>query len=321
MGEFTLNLLKLTEFPFSYSLIGLIALISGQGANIEELSLARVGPLLILVGFVATTLSICDPVGAIQRKILKGQPIVALLSAPLTEPRLVKPAGANELLKRKIFGVLFVSLFSIPYLFAMRYTPEEAKARIKIDWDSLYKDTGQLQLKGVNIEKEVEMLKILGDAAIEHLSILLNGLREQTVQTKWINGEIDRITALIYFLIIITLFIIASQIYPHFLANFGQFFNHELTGLIILIFSIVAFFAVVIMLIIRMNGLRDKAVTVFKYLASLEAVKTVQSRQMFSTTQDKVERYLDEGHWTLAKFGAIRIEEEYTEQFLQEVST
>jgi hypothetical protein len=41
---------------------------------------------------------------------------------------------------------------------------------------------------------------------------------------------------------------------------------------------------------------------------------------MFSTTFDKVERYLDESHWILAKFGAIRIEEEYTEQFMQEVS-
>ena len=58
----------------------------------------------------------------------------------------------------------------------------------------------------------------------------------------------------------------------------------------------------------------------FKYLTSLEAVKTVQSRQMFSTVFDKVERYLNEGHWTLAKFGAMRIEEEYTEQFLQEIN-
>jgi len=38
MGEFTQNLLKLTEFPFSYSLIGLLALIFGQGINLEELS-------------------------------------------------------------------------------------------------------------------------------------------------------------------------------------------------------------------------------------------------------------------------------------------
>jgi hypothetical protein len=73
MGEFTQSLLKLTEFPFSYSLIGLLALIFGQGTNLEELSFAKIGPLLILMGFVATTLSICDPVGAIQRLIIKGR--------------------------------------------------------------------------------------------------------------------------------------------------------------------------------------------------------------------------------------------------------
>jgi hypothetical protein len=38
MGEFTQNLLKLTEFPFSYSLMGLLALIFGQGTGPEDLS-------------------------------------------------------------------------------------------------------------------------------------------------------------------------------------------------------------------------------------------------------------------------------------------
>jgi hypothetical protein len=69
MGEFTQNLLKLTEFPFSYSLLGLLSLIFGQGINSEELSIAKFGPLLILMGFVATTLSVCDPLGALQRLV------------------------------------------------------------------------------------------------------------------------------------------------------------------------------------------------------------------------------------------------------------
>lgn len=45
--------------------IGLLALISGQGLDLENFSLAKAGPLLILMGFVATTLSICDPFGAL----------------------------------------------------------------------------------------------------------------------------------------------------------------------------------------------------------------------------------------------------------------
>jgi hypothetical protein len=50
MGGFTENLLKLTEFPFSYSLIGLLALIFGQGIDLEELSFTKIGPFLILIG-------------------------------------------------------------------------------------------------------------------------------------------------------------------------------------------------------------------------------------------------------------------------------
>ncbi|HEY7573505.1 MAG TPA: hypothetical protein VH796_19260 [Nitrososphaeraceae archaeon] len=70
--------MKLTEFPFSYSFIGLLALIFGQGINLEELNFEKIGPLLILMGFVATTLSICDPVGALQRRIIKTSKLIML---------------------------------------------------------------------------------------------------------------------------------------------------------------------------------------------------------------------------------------------------
>lgn len=72
MGSLADNLLKITDFPFSYSLIGLLALIFGEGLNLEEASLAKIGPLLILMGFVGTTLSICDPIGVLQKVLLRG---------------------------------------------------------------------------------------------------------------------------------------------------------------------------------------------------------------------------------------------------------
>jgi hypothetical protein len=70
MGTLGDNLLKLTEFPFSYSLISLLVLISGGGGLFEDASLEKLGPLLILMGFVATTLSITDPIGALQKLYL-----------------------------------------------------------------------------------------------------------------------------------------------------------------------------------------------------------------------------------------------------------
>jgi hypothetical protein len=73
MGTFTDNLLKLTEFPFSYSFIGLLALIFGEGLNFgDEEFFNKLGPLLILMGFVATTLSITDPIGALQNLLLRS---------------------------------------------------------------------------------------------------------------------------------------------------------------------------------------------------------------------------------------------------------
>jgi hypothetical protein len=127
MGEFTQNLLKLTEFPFSYSLMGLLALIFGHGINPGELSFAKIGPLLILMGFVATTLSICDPVGSLLRLIIKGRSIFKQVYN-----QHLPGYGYSRLYLVKAFGE---SVFSIPaphehaipydYLFAIRYAPED----------------------------------------------------------------------------------------------------------------------------------------------------------------------------------------------------
>ena len=63
------NLLMLTEFPFSYSLLVIIVLLGGQQFDLENISYARFAPLLILLGLLATTLSITDPFGRILRFI------------------------------------------------------------------------------------------------------------------------------------------------------------------------------------------------------------------------------------------------------------
>jgi hypothetical protein len=73
MGTLGDNLLKLTEFPFSYSFFGLLILISGGGGLFEDASLEKLGPALILMGFFATTLTITDPIGALQKVLVKGR--------------------------------------------------------------------------------------------------------------------------------------------------------------------------------------------------------------------------------------------------------
>lgn len=311
MGEFTQSLLKLTEFPFSYSLIGLLALIFGQGLGLDELSFAKIGPLLILMGFVATTLSICDPVGAIQRRIIKGR-----------ELRWWNFSNAKDLIDSYIFGDWMGFLFPLPYIFAIAYSPEGIKKRHTIDWDTIRQavQAGEEIMFGKTFQKTqvVHELNKIGIEELKGIAHLLEGLKQQTANTKWITAEVDRITALIYFIVVISVFIIATQVYPDFLPKFTQVFEDiESTKLVILIFSIGALIGVTIMLLYRITGLLTKASIVFRYLTALEAIKT--GKENFKTTFQEIERYLNDNEWTLAQYWVNRIQVEYTEFFLKKV--
>jgi hypothetical protein len=311
MGEFTQNLLKLTEFPFSYSLIGLLSLIFGQGTNLEELSFNQIGPLLILIGFVATTLSICDPIGAVQRLIIKGR-----------ELRMFKFKNADDLTWASIFGDSIIYHFPLPYLFAIAFSPEDIKKKYTmIDWDSIDQAVHsgeELFGKSYAKTKVVDELNKIHIDTLMGIGYLLEGLKQQTVKTKWITAEIDRVTALIYFMIIISLFIVATHLSPVFLQNFAQFFeNIELAKLGILIFSILALIGVIIMFIYKIFGILQKASVVFEYLTSLEAIK--KDKENFKTTLESIEHYLDDNNWTLAEYWVKRIQVEYTELFLIKV--
>jgi hypothetical protein len=66
--DLTEKLLKLSEFPFSYSLIGIIVFaLRGKPIDLEHLPFAEVAPFIILLGFLATTLTITDPFGRLLR--------------------------------------------------------------------------------------------------------------------------------------------------------------------------------------------------------------------------------------------------------------
>jgi len=248
MGEFTENLLKLTEFPFSYSIIGLISLILGHGLDPQKLSFVQVGPLLILMGFVATTLSICDPVGAAQRKLLSSRHLQSYGGAKFHQ------------FSQRISD----SIYSI------------SKIENKKDRDSDFQ-------------------------------WFLDLVRLQAIKTKWISAEIDRITALVYFIIVVSLFISAAAFYyQSFLPKFSSLFgNNDMAEMVIVVFSIMALAAVLYMLIIRIygsDGLQSKTFTVYKYLALREAVRRDREKDKFSEDVEKIEQYLNDNHWSLAKF-------------------
>jgi hypothetical protein len=299
MGEFTQGLLKLTEFPFSYSLMGLLALIFGHGINLGELSFAKIGPLLILMGFVATTLSICDPIGAIQRVIIKGRSLSR-----------IKNIKAVDLLYATVFGHSIGSLFATPYLSVTMFSLEEIKTKMKDI------DTKILQMNPRLTERNLLLSQILIDSFDSYelrqiIIFILEPSMEQTIKTKWITAEVDRITALIYFVVVISVFIVATLLYPAFLDKFAQLFqNNESTKLGILIFSSMALIAVIIMFILRIRGLQRKASVILKYLIALRAIKT--GKEKFKDTLQDIERYLDSNDWTLAEYWVDYLQREYT---------
>jgi hypothetical protein len=303
MGEFTQNLLKLTEFPFSYSLIGLLALIFGQETSPgDELSFARLGPLLILMGFVATALSICDPVGAIQRRLIKRP-----------EHRLGGVTNFSEVMYARIFfRKRIADHFANSYLYAIIFSPEGIKKQYPIDWDSTEDFDAPVE---TNVSINTELHKI-GQDDSRAIGQILEGLKQQTVMTKWITAEVDRITALVYFITIILLFITAALIYSVFPQNFAQVFgNVESTRAVILIISILALIGVSIMFILRIAGLLNKASIVFRYLTALGAINT--ETDTFRTTLQNIEKCLNDNDWTLANNWLERIEREYTQLFFK----
>jgi hypothetical protein len=413
MGEFTQNLLKLTEFPFSYSLFGLLALMFGQGIDPQKLSFAQIGPLLILMGFFATTLSICDPIGALQRWIIKGRRLPEFTEI------------GEDYFKTHIFTKELFEVFPPSYIFAIGFSPTTINKRYekeKIDWDAVtYLDSevrkfsrkkmteeefkkerksltkrkwqkwkqelrinliiftivfiknplnfvaeafSSVFLKAIPKEqvKEAEARAIASQLAKEKLAKeklakeklakeasrkklagfmdifdsygkelekinkydvqdirnLYGALKQQTVKTKWITAEVDRITALFYFIIIISLFVYATQTQKELLPKFEHPFGDiKIAAFYVMIFSIVALIGVCVMLVIRIIGLQSKALTVFKYLTALRAVKT--HKKQFETTLEDIERYLDDSHWTMAEDWVNRLEQDYSEVFLEEV--
>ncbi len=112
---------------------------------------------------------------------------------------------------------------------------------------------------------------------------LIGGLKRQAVNTRWITAEVDRITALVYFIIVISVFISANLLYPVFLQKLAQVFqNNESTRLGILMFSSLALSAVIYMFILRIRRLQRKASIVFGYLTAIGAIE--EDKEQFKTT-------------------------------------
>jgi hypothetical protein len=63
MANIVNNLLKLTDYPFAYSVAGLVLSMSGQAGIWQNPSVSAAIPFVTLARLLATSLSITDPFG------------------------------------------------------------------------------------------------------------------------------------------------------------------------------------------------------------------------------------------------------------------
>jgi hypothetical protein len=431
MGSFTDNLLKLTEFPFSYSFITLLVLIISSSSTEDALPattappattttenqsaqddqtaldglddgedepslLEKYGPLLILMGFVATTLSISDPVGRLQKAVLvRGDRFKVkeqIFSGPrqttkerelprdLQEKTRELNNKSSELMRRKWEWENKYKYGPEKTREANEREIESEKAKLDIErailaseWKKLSSDRltyvleytrifgAQLQdlikRKVIPIHVVICLLSNFQDYRnnnevtyhlnyfwpskifeklehedLEKIVIKVWSLKRKTVETIWITREIDKITSMGYFIIVVATFIGAVISMQAVVGKFMDAFqsteapNNEQTQssedtvavrneriqtatIIISIFSFFALGAVLVILVKRALELRSKCLTAFKFLILQHAIKI--QRDAYEKRLEEIRQFLADGDWTLAEVEMERLMEEY----------
>jgi hypothetical protein len=242
--------------------------------------------------------------------------------------------GIADALNQSIFGRWIPAYFgdqeiktigidnSPIFMLSLLFSPADLKRAYQgFEWPQieymLLIGTAQGKLGEEDLERSVGRVKM----HFKEIFSVLDAERKATVRTKWITAEIDRITALFYFVIVISLFIISilvSLFYPVFFQHFTQNFPNVEVKVVITILSSAGLFAVIIMLRFRIKGLRDKASTVMRYLLALESIKIVSEN--FKITLQDIERYLNEDNWILADYWVRRVLSEYQRVFYDQMN-
>ena len=164
------------------------------------------------MGFFATTLSICDPIGYLQKRFLNR----GFLETGPFEFSFSYWSGLSydEFLKLSIYGIEIWTLLSPAVWITVVSNFQEALDGIRKDIPRMFDSMRQP--------------RILPDEMLTHLSpidfnsiqnVIVNSIW-YTSQTPWIVREIDKITSMCYFLIVISIFISAEFFVQDFLNSF-----------------------------------------------------------------------------------------------------
>ena len=164
-------------------------------------------------------------------------------------------------------------------------------------------------------------------------------LQYETAESTWVGREIDKITSLGYFIIVISTFFIAISLDSNFADNFLKGFQPSSTvadyqtaslatenqtaaeeniipRFIIASISGIFLAAVSIMLYFRLKNLNANALTAFKYRIMRDAIKI--KRESFDASLKEIEQYLNNGDWILAGDWTNKVMADYVELLRRE---
>jgi len=164
-------------------------------------------------------------------------------------------------------------------------------------------------------------LENLQPVELQPLIVKIRSMQDATIRTKWITREIDKITAMVYFVIVISIFILAEFYLKGFIDKFlVNFQGIEQARIILIIFSISVLVVVLIMLFVRLGELKQKSLTIFKFLVERDVCKIEE--ETFAKNLKEIELYLDNDDWTLAQLSVddtMKAYKEYIKPRLEKI--
>ena len=197
MARIGQDLLKLVDFPFSYSTIGIIAFLSGKSINFEKLSWSELAPTITLIGFVGTALAIIDPIGRLVKAIIRRQ----------------KFQMASRLKSRFSKESIEIALAKV------QKDIDELKSEMKPKANTyivtpLGASPGQYtQAELESMNARMRNLETVKDGLVRDLKRLedvttTSGMIDNVEETKWIAPEINKLVGMFYFATILLTFML-----------------------------------------------------------------------------------------------------------------
>ena len=233
------NLLKLTDYPFSYSLVGVLFFIFFSESISSYVLRIEFLPILSIIGVFGTALVITDPFGRIVKKL-------GLRASKVSVPSFDQ-SGLNLFDNEdQMFLKHILELYS-EYGYITDEFKRELRRRLlqvqnkKLDLEQEISDINELKAEAVgasvydrivDTRNNLSLLKKQEDFLIMlDFALTVDTTGSTAVRTQWINTEINKIVGIIYFafiiLILCTSFILKPSLFTNYFFNLFEPLNHQ----------------------------------------------------------------------------------------------